>query len=207
VFQDGWVCRACWKPNRPGDDRCYRCKTPREEQLAVQPGSLKERATPGWEKAGRADLDLGILAAIVAWPMWLSGVLLIAFAVFGAFLALIAGDRVTSDGMSTRLVFVIAAAVFVVLGMLWIFISRSVRRQARWAYAIAILVYGVPSFLSLLFPVPAALQEQTDLAVAVDTVLQWVYLVLAFMAALLLGASFIRPDNAQGRGGTTDAAS
>jgi hypothetical protein len=30
TFADGWVCRACWKSNRPQDPVCYRCKTPRD---------------------------------------------------------------------------------------------------------------------------------------------------------------------------------
>jgi hypothetical protein len=25
----GWICRVCWKPNRPQDVACYKCKTPR----------------------------------------------------------------------------------------------------------------------------------------------------------------------------------
>jgi hypothetical protein len=25
----GWVCKVCWKWNRPQDDPCYKCKTPR----------------------------------------------------------------------------------------------------------------------------------------------------------------------------------
>ena len=30
TFADAWICKACWKPNRPQDPACYRCKTPRE---------------------------------------------------------------------------------------------------------------------------------------------------------------------------------
>lgn len=205
VFKDGWVCRACWKSNRPEDYRCYRCKTPREEQLAVEPGSLKARATPGWQKAGRMDLDLGILAFLVAWPMWLSGVLAFIFAVFAGLLALVAGDRVDDLGNSVRLVMVITTIVLVLFGMLWIFVSRSVRRQARWAYAIAILVYLVPALLSLLFPVPPAIQDQLpDWALAVDTVLQWAYLILGLMAVLLLATSFMRHGDAREPGQTAD---
>ncbi len=29
VFANGWTCQVCWKPNRPQDPECYRCKTPR----------------------------------------------------------------------------------------------------------------------------------------------------------------------------------
>ena len=30
TFADGWICKACWKSNRPQDPICYRCKTPRD---------------------------------------------------------------------------------------------------------------------------------------------------------------------------------
>lgn len=26
---DAWLCRVCWKPNRPQDKTCYKCKSPR----------------------------------------------------------------------------------------------------------------------------------------------------------------------------------
>ena len=34
TFADAWICKACWKPNRPQDAACYRCKTPREADEA-----------------------------------------------------------------------------------------------------------------------------------------------------------------------------
>ena len=34
TFVDAWICKACWKPNRPQDPACYRCKTPREADEA-----------------------------------------------------------------------------------------------------------------------------------------------------------------------------
>lgn len=154
MFPDGWICRACWKPNRPSDDRCYMCKTPREQQVVVEAGSLRERTDPTWKKRRRLDANLGLVAAIVSWPMWLSGALSILTGFFAAFVALIAGDRVDPSGNSVRLVMLITAVVLVLTGMLAIFVSRSIRRQARWAYALAILVYGVPAVVALLASVP-----------------------------------------------------
>jgi hypothetical protein len=28
TFENGWICKNCWKPNREQDVRCYRCKAP-----------------------------------------------------------------------------------------------------------------------------------------------------------------------------------
>jgi hypothetical protein len=202
VFPDGWICRACWKPNRPSDDRCYVCKTPREQQAAVEAGSLKERTDPTWKKRRRQDANLGLVAAIVSWPMWLSGALSFLLAAFAAFFALIVGDRVDPSGNSVRLVMLITAVVLAMYGALAIFVSRSIRRQARWAYALAIVVYGVPSLLALLaaVPLPAGVP---DWYATVETAFEWVYLVLAFGAILLLAASFMGPDDEATVGGQT----
>jgi hypothetical protein len=35
TFADGWTCKACWKSNRPKDQVCYRCKTPRDADDAT----------------------------------------------------------------------------------------------------------------------------------------------------------------------------
>ena len=160
-------------------------------------GSLKERVKPGAEKEGRLDTDLGLVAAIVAWPMWLSGILLIILAVFTFVLAFLVGDRVDPTGVSVRLTLLITAVVTVLIGMLYVFLSRSVRRQARWAYVIAILGYGVPAFAALMgvLPVPAEV-GLPDWYVTLETVLQWVYIVLALMAVMLLAASFMSRDDA-----------
>jgi hypothetical protein len=47
TFSDGWVCRACWLANRPRDEVCYRCKTPRdadESQIEARRKAAEERA-------------------------------------------------------------------------------------------------------------------------------------------------------------------
>ena len=205
MFPDGWICRACWKPNRPSDDRCYVCKTPREQQVAVEAGSLRERTDPTWKKRRRLDANLGLVAAIVSWPMWLSGALSILIAAFVVFLALIAGDRVDASGTSLRLVLIITAAITAVFGMIAIFVSRSIRRQARWAYALAILVYGVPALVALLasVPLPAGLPDWYG---TLETALEWLYLVLAFGAVLLLAASFMGQESEAPSGGQTTGA-
>jgi hypothetical protein len=200
MFPDGWICRACWKPNRPSDGRCYVCKTPREQQVAVEAGSLRERTDPTWKKRRRLDANLGLVAAIVSWPMWLSGGLSILTGLFTAFLALISGGWGDPDRNIARLVILILAVVLVLTGMLAIFVSRSIRRQARWAYALAIVLYGVPAVVALLvsFPLPADTPAWYG---TVETALQWLYLVLAFGAVLLLAASFMGPDDGAIAGG------
>lgn len=205
MFTDGWICRACWKPNRPSDNRCYVCKTPREQQVAVEAGSLRERTDPTWKKRRRRDANLGLVAAIVSWPMWLSGGASILAGLFTAFLALISGGWADPDRNIARLVILIFAVVLVLTGMLAIFVSRSIRRQARWAYALAIVLYGVPAVAALLVPIPFP-AGVPDWYATVETALEWVYLILAFGAVLLLAASFMGPDEGPAARGQADGA-
>lgn len=206
MFQDGWVCRACWKPNRSSDARCYVCKTPREQQLAAEPGSTTERTTPGWQKRNRLDANLGLIAGVVSIPIWISGASSIVWGVLLFLLSLISALRVAPNEMNSRLIVMGLAVVIVLLGMLSIFIARSIRRRARWAYAYALLVFGVPAFASffLVRPMPANVAMPAWFGTAV-TIYQWTYLVLALLAGLLLAASFMRSAETPGQGRRTAA--
>jgi hypothetical protein len=198
LIEGGWICRACWKSNRPGDDRCYRCKTPRgEEQLRVQAGSLKEKTEPGYALRGRLDTRLGVFAALVAWPMWLSGWIGIIASVLVFLLALLG---VVSGQEERALLTGAFAAVGLVFSWLWIFISRSVRRHARWAYAIAAIVYLVSSapWLLGMVDVPRdALAQLPAWYSTVQTTFSIVYLLLGICAVFLLIASFMREGSGE----------
>jgi hypothetical protein len=192
MIQGGWVCRACWKSNRPEDDRCYRCRTPREQQMAVAAGSLKESSAPGAKLRDRMDYDLALLAALVGWPMWLSGWL----GIIGGVLALIGGLLSLVGGRAANAVAsIVVAALLFAVGLLFIFVSRSVRRNARWAYGIAAVAYLLPSAPTLLglvrVPREIAIPEWY---LTIQTVLGIVYVLLGICAVFLLIASFIRRE-------------
>lgn len=196
MIQGGWVCRACWKSNRPQDDRCYRCKTPREEQLTVEAGSLKEQTAPGYALRNRLDAKLGILAAVVAWPTWLTGWLGIIGGVLVFLLALL--TLVTGREVNA-LVIGITAVVVVLVSWFWIFLANSIRRNARWAYAVAAVVYIVPSapWLLGIVDVPPGI-VLPDWYSTMQTVFALLGLVLGICAAVLLIASFMSEDGAEG---------
>jgi len=44
----GWVCKVCWKWNRPEDDSCFKCRTPRgvtdEQEVAAHREALEAKA-------------------------------------------------------------------------------------------------------------------------------------------------------------------
>ena len=192
MIRDGWICRACWKPNRAQDDRCYRCKTPRDQQLDVAAGSLKETSAPEYANRGRMDMELGLLAAVVAWPTWLSGWLGIIGGVLTFLLALLG---LAGGQQSNALILGITGAILVLLGWLVVFLARSVRRHARWAYAIVAFFYlvgSVPWFLGLGQLPPDLAAQVPDWYVTVQNIWAGISLVLGIGALVLLITSFMR---------------
>lgn len=194
MIEGGWICRACWKPNGPGEDRCYRCKTPRDQQVEVAAGSLKEQTVPVIEKRGRMDTELPLLAVLVAWPMWLQGWIGV---IAGVLLGLFAVLLVISGQEADAILAMVIAVFAVVWSSIWIFISRSVRRQARWAYAIAAISYlwfSVPWVLGLI-PLRQALPQDAVIPegyFGMMTVFSLIQISLGICAIFLLGASFMR---------------
>ena len=143
-FKDGWVCRACWKPNRPGDDRCYRCKSPREDQAVVEPGSRQHMAEAGRESADRLDAKVRFLGDFVAWPLRVAGAGGVVIGILLFLSALANSDRPDMFGMDRQVAAGLMAAAFLLAGIGLFFVARSVMRRARWAYALggAVAILG-----------------------------------------------------------------
>jgi hypothetical protein len=61
---DGWVCKVCWKLNRPRDEVCWKCKTAR--------GVIDESEVEAQRKAieARAALPEPVPDIVVAVPVW-----------------------------------------------------------------------------------------------------------------------------------------
>ena len=187
----GWICRACWKANWPDDDRCYRCKAPRDRQVDV--ALFTEQTAAGWgPPEGRLDTELPLLVLLVSLPMWISGWL----AYLGAaLLVVVAVLGVLSGNLASAAVLIIAAGVAVIIGSVWMFVSRKVRRMARWAYAVAAIAYVLPTAPALLglVEVPEAV-GLPDWYLTVQTVIGVIYVVLGICAVFLLIISFMQQD-------------
>src|SRR4026209_2650270 len=61
MFEDGWTCRACWKPNRDRDPVCLRCKTPREADDA----EVEERRAAAAAGAGQPEAVPDFVVALL----------------------------------------------------------------------------------------------------------------------------------------------
>jgi hypothetical protein len=192
MFRDGWVCVACWKPNRASDSRCYACKTAREQQATVEAGSLAEKVRPGSHLVGRLDARVPFLAMLAAWPMRAAGAAGVGIGSLGLLLTMLSrgAGQPPVFGLEARLFVGLVMIAVVLFGVGQIFLANSVQRHARWAYGLTILIGLIVSATRLLDPAgrPAVM---SGLALTVYIGAAWLYLAMAILAAALLVASFL----------------
>ena len=133
TFVDAWICKACWKPNRPQDPVCYRCKTPREADEA-EVEARREAA------AARAAAPEVVPDIVVALPVvifrgyskaWLrSGFFVLAGLVFLLFGGVTdVGYLVLTGGLGAGLI---------VVGFLAAEVSDAMRNREVWAFVIGV---------------------------------------------------------------------
>jgi hypothetical protein len=149
---------------------------------------------PGWELKGRLDGDLGILAYLAAWPLRVTGVLDIGFGALIAVAGLVRGDEglPTLLGMSTNIWISLFGVAFIFIGSLKISLAKSVRRHARWAYVVTIVVGALNIALTILSPsVPADAGQAASVGTQIDA---WITFGIVLCAATLLVTSYIRRE-------------
>lgn len=145
TFADGWICKACWKSNRPKDPVCYRCKTPRHADDAtvealradVQARAARPEAVPDIVVALPVIIFRGYSKA------WLRG----GFVVLGSLL-LFAFAGVTDVGYLA-----LTAGLgggLIVSGILSGEVSDAMREREVWAYVAGIVLSVVGAIGSVL---------------------------------------------------------
>ena len=133
TFADGWICKACWKSNRPQDPACYRCKTPRDADDAVVEA---QRAAA----IARAERPEAVPDIVVALPVvifrgysrvWLRGGMAVL-----VFLLLLVFGGVTDVGY----LFLTGGlgAGLIIFGILAGEVSDAMRNREVWAFAVGI---------------------------------------------------------------------
>ena len=129
TFADGWICKACWKSNRPQDPACYRCRTPRHADEETVKAKLAA-------DAARAERPEAVPDIVVALPVvifrsysrvWLRG----GMGVMGLLLLLVFGG-VTDVGY--LLLTGGMGAGLIVFGLLAGEVSDAMRNREVWAF-------------------------------------------------------------------------
>ena len=145
TFADGWICKACWKSNRPQDPVCYRCKTPRDaDEAAVE---AQRAAAEAKAVQPEAVPDIVVALPVVIFRsyarVWQRG----GFVVLG-FLALIALGGVTDVGY--LLLTAALGAGLIVSGYLAVEVAEEMRNREVWAFAVGIVISVVAVISSVL---------------------------------------------------------
>jgi hypothetical protein len=148
------------------------------------------------------DAQVPLLAMLTAWPLRITGVAAIGFGAIGAVLTLLSrgAGQPPVLGIDAKLFVLLAMMAIIAIGALQIFVAHSVRRHARWAYAVTAIVGLAVSLTRLLDLIPATpLMSGRSLAIYYGGA--WIYLAMAVLAAVLLAISFVgeqrEPDSSR----------
>jgi hypothetical protein len=135
TFVDGWVCRACWRPNRPQESACYRCRTPRE----ATPAEIEARRKADAERAERPETVPDIVVALPAVVfrvyarIWMRGGIAL-----GGVLALLVFSGVTDVGW--LLLTGGFCAGLIVFGFMAGEVSDGMRDREAWAFIVGLVL-------------------------------------------------------------------
>jgi len=135
---DAWLCRVCWKPNRPQDTTCYKCKSPRgltpdeaaEAVKAIEARKAIPEPVPDWVLA----LPVTIFRSYG--KVWLRG----GFGLL-AVLALEVFAAVTD--IDWYVVTVAFAAGLMAAGFLAAEVSEGMRNRETWSFVVGIALSAV----------------------------------------------------------------
>lgn len=131
---DGWVCKVCWKLNRPRDEVCWKCKTAR--------GVTDEAEVEAQRKAieARAALPEPVPDIVVAVPVWVfRGYGKVWFRGAFGLLGLVA--LMAFGGVTDLIWFVLTAGFAVALlvcGLLAGEVAEGMRDREIWAFLVGI---------------------------------------------------------------------
>jgi len=133
--EGAWICRACWKTNRPSDHRCYRCHTPRTaDDLPIEGQRAGDRAPSTSAGVG------GVLGILVALPAivfsWFWRLCLLAGVFFLGITVLVALEP-RAPPLAWLVSAGFAGGMFLLaFAMRWA--SRAMRHRNPWAFVIAL---------------------------------------------------------------------
>jgi hypothetical protein len=180
TFAGGWVCRSCWLSNRPRDEVCYRCKTPRHADDA----EIEARRKAAEEKAAQPEVVPDIVVALPAVifrvysRVWMRGGIGV-----GGLLALLLLAGVTDV---TWLLLTLGFAIgLVVFGFVAGEVSDGMRDREPWAFVAGMIMAVVAAIGSVLaFSVFAP-------GLVNPTAIRWASAIVFGGAALAAGAGLV----------------
>jgi hypothetical protein len=180
TFADGWICKACWKSNRPQDPVCYRCRTPRDADEALVEAQRTEAAARAERPEPVPDIVVAVPVAIFRGysRAWLRG----GFGVLG--LALFFAFGGVTDvgylGLTAGL-----GAGLIVCGVLSGEVTDAMREREAWAFAVGIVLSAVGAVGSVLAV------ETVAAGVFSPATIRWASLLVFGVAGLAAAAGLV----------------
>lgn len=144
AFADGWVCRACWKPNRQRDTRCYVCKVPRRADAAVVEVERRVRKAAKERPPAEPAPDWLVALPVIVFSGW--GWILRKGSILSVVLAFPA--MALSPYLGGALL--VGALVQYPMGMLYRALANGMRNRSAWAFIVGFVVAGPPSLYGAL---------------------------------------------------------
>lgn len=145
TFADGWICKTCWKSNRPQDPVCYRCKTPPDADEAEV--EARRAAAIALTEQPEAVPDIVVALPVVIFRgysrVWLRGGL----GVMGLLILLVFGGVTDVDYL---LLTGGLGAGLIVFGILAGEVSDAMRNREVWAFLVGIGLSVVGAIGSIL---------------------------------------------------------
>ena len=183
-----WICRSCWKSNRPHDELCYRCRTPRlaGEASGTHAASIRgdHLIPPFLVTLPAAFLRIYAVVSLVS----------VGFIILLLIASLLA---VASPARSGVVNVVVALALLLIqVAIIWglLAAARAITEHRRWGYVVG-LVMTMPSAVAgvgAVFAVPDLMELEWLAPLA------WFgigyYGILALLSLAALAASFVRRE-------------
>ena len=183
-----WICRSCWMSNRPHDELCYRCRTPRGGGAGEDTGTASIRG------------DQLIPPILVVLPAAFLRLYAVASMLTIGFLIILLVLSVLSiaSPMGSGVLNVVAALALIVLQATFIWgllaAARAITEHRRWGYLVG-LAMTAPSAVAgvvLVLAYPEIMEQPWGTPAA--WALVGFYGVLALLSLAALAASLVRRD-------------
>ena len=190
-----WICRACWKTNRPGDTRCYRCHLPRnadDSDVRQKRGAGKASAAPDDARNALEVLvalpgaAVTIFAVLQGFIFWVNAVVALLIGVLFLDAMVVAFLR---GSLEVAFLWFVAASIVIGSGLLWLRLSRAIRARKPWALAVSLvgsLVSAMAGFV--------VLNTRPSEAAQIDGAL-WVEIAIGGTAAFLAMIGLLFPPD------------
>jgi hypothetical protein len=174
---NAWICRGCWKPNKPGAAHCFACRLPRN----ADPAQIRQQAAQAAARAAVPDPVPDLLVTLPAtFFRWEAKILIVLGGILFVLLFLAA---LTDEPMPRMIPNAFVMVSCVVCGLLFRVLAEAMDDRKAWGFfgaaLVASAITGWAAYQLFVLPVPFG-----SVPPQVAMIRSWVTLLLAGGSAL-----------------------